>query len=67
MVIVMIVMKTVIIIIIIIIIGTEIVFCKPSPYYSLYKSSGKNKAKCYFRHSLNDQSHGAIVFKVLLQ
>ena len=27
-------------------------FHKSSPYYNPYKSSGKNKAKCYFRHSL---------------
>ena len=27
-------------------------FHKSSPYYNPYKSSGKNKAKRYFRHSL---------------
>ena len=27
-------------------------FHKSSPYYNRYKSSGKNKAKRYFRHSL---------------
>ena len=36
----------------IVIIGAKIVFCKSSPYYNLYKSSGKNKAKHFFRHSL---------------
>ena len=36
----------------VIIIGTKIVFRKSSPYYNPYKSSGNNKAKHYFRHSL---------------
>ena len=27
-------------------------FRKSSPYYNPYKSSSKNKAKCYFRHTL---------------
>ena len=36
--------------IVIIILGTKIIFRKSSPHYTL--SSRKNKAKCYFRHSL---------------
>ena len=38
--------------IVIIIIGIKIIFSKSSSYYNPYKSSGKNKAKRYFRHSL---------------
>ena len=38
--------------IVIIIISIKIIFCKSSLYYNQYKSSGKNKAKHYFRHNL---------------
>ena len=48
MVIIMIVMK----VLQIVIIGTKIVFRESSPYYNPYKSSRKNNAKYYFRHSL---------------
>ena len=29
----------------------KIIFYKSSPYNNLYKSSGKNRTKCYFRQS----------------
>ena len=48
--------------IVVIIIDNKIVFRKSSPYYNPYKSSGTNKAKRYFRHSLQHSVHMASLF-----